>query len=219
MVYTDVHTHFCSSRPVRADERRIVSLRFPSETAAPTGLFSVGVHPWDAAEVSDADVSDRLARFAVSESAAAIGECGIDRLCGVPLERQMRVFAAQAELAEMLSLPLVIHAVRASADVALLHRRLNPSSVWIVHGFRGKPRQAEELLAEGIFLSVGLRFNPELPRVLGCDRLLVESDTAVVPLEEIYGAVAAAWGMERDVLAARVGRTFDCVFGRRAASV
>lgn len=219
MVYTDVHTHFNPARPARADVRRIVSLRFPSETAVPAGLFSAGVHPWDAAAVSDADVSDRLARFVVSQSAVAIGECGIDRFCGVPLERQMKVFAAQTELAEMLSLPLVIHAVRASADVVLLHRRMKPSSVWIVHGFRGKPRQAEELLAEGIFLSVGLRFNPELPKVLGCDRLLVESDTADVPLEAVYGVVAAAWGMERDVLAACVGRTFDSLFGGGAAIV
>lgn len=214
MLYTDVHTHLSVSHPVCEGERRVVSLRFPAETSLPAGLFSVGVHPWDAAGVSVGDVDGRLADFAAANSAAAIGECGIDRLCGVPLERQWRVFEAQAELAERLSLPLVVHAVRAYADVALLHKRMKPSSAWIVHGFRGKPRQAEELSAEGIFLSVGMRFNPELPKVLGCDRLFVESDMADFPLAAIYDVVAGAWGVERDFLAGCTAALFERVFGR-----
>lgn len=213
MIYTDVHTHLNVSAPDDVSARRIVSLRFPREAVYGVPLFSAGVHPWDAGTVSDEDISVGLARFAADNGAVAIGECGLDRLCGVPFERQMQVFTAQASLAERLSLPLVIHAVRASSDVALLHRRMKPSSVWIVHGFRGKPHLAEELLAEGIFLSVGTRFNPGLPGVLGLDRLFVESDTSDVPLADVYGVVARAWGVGREVLAERVRISFDRVFG------
>lgn len=213
MVYTDVHTHLNVPGAGCGDVRRIVSLRFPLETSVPAGLFSAGVHPWDAAGVLDDDIG-RLADFVVANKASAIGECGIDRLCGVPLERQMRIFTAQAELADLLSLPLVIHAVRGYADVVMLHRRMKPSAAWIVHGFRGKPHQAEELLAEGIFLSVGAHFNPGLPKVLDCRRMFVESDMSDVPLVAIYDVVAGAWGMGREELAACVGASFDALFGK-----
>lgn len=214
MVYTDVHTHLNVPDSGCVDVRRIVSLRFPFESAVPAGLFSAGVHPWDAAGVSDDDITGRLADFVVVNNASAIGECGIDRLCGVSLERQMRIFTAQAELADRLSLPLVIHAVRGYADVVMLHRMMKPSVAWIVHGFRGKPHQAQELLAEGIFLSVGVHFNPELPNVLDCRRMFVESDVSDVPLVAIYDVVAEAWGMGREELAACVGESFDVLFGR-----
>ena len=212
MIYTDVHTHSGVPRPECANERRIVSLRFPAEASLPATPFSVGVHPWDAGSVPPEEITGGLARFAVENRAVAIGECGLDRLCGVPFSRQLAVFEAQAGLAETLSLPLIIHAVRAVSDVALLHRRINPSSVWIVHGFRGKPHQAEELLSEGIYLSVGQHFNPRLPEVLPCSRMLVESDTSPVPLVGIYDVVARAWGMERDGLAGCVEGVFNTVF-------
>lgn len=73
----------------------------------------------------------------------------------------MQVFRRQAELAESLCKPLVIHCVRAHDIVIGIKKELKPRQNWVIHGFRGKPTVARMLLDAGMWLSFGPRFNPD----------------------------------------------------------
>ena len=79
-------------------------------------------------------------------------------------------------LSERLGKPLLLHVVRAYAEILALHKRVRPSQPWIVHGFRGKPALALQLVKAGFYLSVG----PDCPQatvdVIPLERLLHETD-------------------------------------------
>ena len=63
---------------------------------------------------------------------------------------------------------------------------------WIVHGFRGAPALARQLLDAGMHLSLGEHFRPDTAAIIPADRLHVETDTSSLPIEEIAARVRAA---------------------------
>ena len=70
----------------------------------------------------------------------------------------------------------------------------NPSQKWIVHGFRGKPQLAGQLLKAGIDLSFGEKFNPESIQITPIERLFIETDESAMPIERIYEQIARIRG-------------------------
>lgn len=138
-------------------------------------LYSVGIHPWDAAEASEDDCR-RLADLALRPEVVAIGEAGIDLSREVPLFRQLLLFRRQVEISEAVGKPMMIHCVKAMDILAGLHRDLHPCQLWCIHGFRGKAATAQMLLREGCYFSLGPGFRAETARTIPADRLLAETD-------------------------------------------
>ncbi len=180
--YLDIHTHSLDAGP-----GAIINLPFGADIPA-EGAFSMGIHPWDTGAASVADI-DLLAERAKSDRIVAIGECGIDALRGAPIERQKEIFLIQADLSETLRKPLIIHAVRTHAIIAELRRSLKPSQRWIIHGFRGKPQLARQLLAAGCDISLGEHFNPDVPPIVPKGRLYAETDCSAMPIERIRAMI------------------------------
>lgn len=152
--YSDVHTHRLDAGP-----DAIINLPLDSIADVPADgrSYSVGVHPWEA----DAQVDwERLREAASLPQVVAIGECGLDALRGPALDVQEPVLVRQAHLAEELGKPLIIHCVRAYGRLMELRRGLSPSQPWLVHGFRGKPELARQLVSLGFEISLGPKFNP-----------------------------------------------------------
>ena len=105
-----------------------------------------------------------------------LGECGLDRLRGGTEAFQLEIFEAQIALAEHFRLPVTLHIVRAWDALLRLHNSLRPSTQWTVHGFRGKPALARQLLDAGIDLSFGAQYNPESYSLTPPERRHRESD-------------------------------------------
>ena len=105
-----------------------------------------------------------------------VGECGLDRLHGADLDTQCAVFAAQVALAEQHRLPLTLHVVRAFDVILRLHKQLRPTTRWTIHGFRGKPALARQLLDAGFDLSFGFHHNPEAFAITPPERRHFETD-------------------------------------------
>lgn len=187
MTITDFHTHRLDatdaiiSLPLQAARDIIAS--------HPDGHFSVGVHPWDTA--TDADF-DTVARLAAMPQVVAIGETGLDRLRGADIDTQAALFERHIELSEQLRKPLVIHCVKAWDMLLELHRRHRPAMSWGIHGFRGNPRLARQLLDKGLYLSLGEHFNPATAAIIPPDRLLIETDESPLPITAIAARVNAA---------------------------
>jgi TatD DNase family protein len=150
---SDIHTHNPEARDA------VINLT-PQMAMRPDALYSVGLHPWFEATP---ELWQWVCRMARHPQVALIGECGLDRLRGLlPLPEQIEIFRQHILLSEAVGRPLLIHCVRASAELLHLHKTMHPTQPWIYHGFRGRLAQAEQLLAAGLYLSLG----PNAPATL-----------------------------------------------------
>lgn len=177
----DIHTH---SGPVRPDAVLCVD---PVEAAflpPGDGQLSVGIHPWNAGK-TDSEVWRRLEGWLDDNRVVAVGEIGLDRLRGPAMDIQTGVFESQALMAAERHLPVVVHCVRATEILLEIRKKLFPvghdSEQWILHGFRGKPTLAEQLLKNGIDLSFGKIRNEESYALTPPSRRYYETDTNITP--------------------------------------
>lgn len=167
--FTDIHTH----NPEAGDDS-IINLPLHAPLPA-RGYSSVGIHPWDTATAT-ADDMEEIERLAADPRVVAIGETGIDKLRGGDINRQIDILKRHIDLSERLGKPLILHIVRAFPEIIRLRMLLHPTQRWIIHGFRGKPELARELLSHGFDLSLGEAYNTATAAIIPPDRLFHESD-------------------------------------------
>jgi len=175
----DIHTHDLNST------EGIISIEPSQAGIIEKGrYYSVGIHPWHLTE-SFGDGIKIMERLVSRPEVVMVGECGLDGVCGAPEELQESAFKAQAALSERVEKPLLIHCVRRFPQLLALKREMAPRQKWIIHGFRGKPQLAAELIRHGFYLSVGERFNPASLEVIPRERLLVETDDSSLDIDTI----------------------------------
>jgi len=170
--------------------------------------YSVGIHPWNLPllQWNEEAISRVLAvmeYLATYKEVVAIGEAGLDKLRVTDrVEQQIcvQLLLRQIQISEASGKPLILHLVKGQDDILALRKKLHPSQPWIVHGFRGKPTQASQLLAAGIEVSLGLHFNPSTARFLPAENLFLETDNAGVDIYAILDAVAKARGEDKEVV-------------------
>ena len=183
----DIHTHKKAPYP-----EGVISLREIVEVPDGNQLYSIGIHPWDTAEVISEETFKKLDEIALNPNIVAIGEAGIDPGKGAPMYRQLQIFRRQVEISESRGKPLIIHSVK-SADIILgLKRDLNPKQKWIIHGFRGKPQLASQLTEKGIMLSFGGKFNPDTVAAMPGNMLFAETDESDLSIHEIIHMLGEA---------------------------
>lgn len=139
-------------------------------------LYSAGIHPWWTARADVYALFEGLQQLLRHPAVVAVGECGIDRLRGADEAVQEQWFVRQVQLAEAADLPVTVHCVKAFDVLLRLHKELRPTTRWTIHGFRGKPALAAQLLATGFDLSFGRHFNAESYEMTPPERRHRESD-------------------------------------------
>ncbi|MDO4949377.1 MAG: TatD family hydrolase [Bacteroidales bacterium] len=174
---------------------------------------SVGLHPWHLTEQHLAACLLQLEREASRPEIMAIGEAGLDRLCGTPFPLQLQAFRRVIRIADDVGKPLVIHCVKSVGELLALKKEYSPRNTWILHGFRGKPETAVQLQHSGISLSFGEKFNVRALQATSPDRLFVETDESSLTIEDIYGRVAVALHVSREVLCRQVHQNIVKAFG------
>lgn len=190
--FVDIHTHRFSGRGIE--------------------LRAQGVHPWRA---GDRDWTEAVAD--ISAGARAVGETGLDYACDVDRAAQEHLFRLHLEAAERLSLPVVLHCVRAFEPVmaVLSQYRLRAA---IFHGFIGSPQQAAQAFKRGYYLAFGpaAQRSPRTMEALrGCpdDRIFAETDDTGVDIADVYAMICDARGMTMEILKERIVRNYYDIFG------
>ena len=188
-MFVDIHTHTVTD----SDNPAIRNLTFPEAdkifASDEKGLFSLGIHPWNAGEYSD-ELLNKLDTLTNDIRLVAIGECGLDKNSKYPLDFQIPVFEQQIRLSEKAQKPLIIHCVGCFNELFELKKRLNPCQLWIIHGFRGKPELAQQALKAGCELSFGEHFNKESILITPFKHLFVETDESLLSINEIYQRIS-----------------------------
>ncbi|MDE6463871.1 MAG: TatD family hydrolase [Muribaculaceae bacterium] len=177
--FADIHTHG------RTAPDAVTNLR-PCEMPAGdygTAWFSAGIHPWDTAEAVPEAYWLWLDNIVADARVVAVGECGLDALAGGTAAEQEVVFLRQADIARRAGKPLIIHCVRSWHRLLALRPKLPDGIRLIVHGFRGKPELARQLLDAGFDLSFGTRHNAASFAATPPDRRFRETDEDIKQID------------------------------------
>ncbi|HET7703414.1 MAG TPA: TatD family hydrolase [Candidatus Limnocylindrales bacterium] len=202
---------------------------------------AVGVHPHDAAKVTD-DEWAALVASAGDERVVAIGETGLDydRVFS-PIPAQLANLRRNLALAVETGKPAILHCrsrtgERDAQDALLAEIRAfgsEPPRV-VIHSFSGPLDYAEAMLELGAAISIsGLAFRrgeeatADVVRLVPSDRLLVETDSPYLsPPGGPRGRNAPEWvrltaawvaelrGEDRDAAGAALVAAYDSTFGR-----
>ena len=186
MELLDIHTHNkeCDSQSSILNSNGYITGR----------RISMGIHPWNISSNWEKQFAIIRAN-ACKENVCAIGECGTDKLKSPANEKlQQEVFRAHATLAEEAGKPLIIHCVKGFDTIIALHKEISPKQAWIIHGFRGKPQQAEQLIKNGFYISFGDKFNIDSVKATPLERLFIESDESKKSIDKIYDEIAKVKG-------------------------
>jgi TatD DNase family protein len=207
--YINIHTHHASP-----DHGVFVfNNRFAHDQEYFTGsLFSIGVHPWDAALVS-ASQHNELEKLLQHPNCFALGECGLDKWHGPDLSIQKEVFVMQLELALRYAKPVIIHCVKAFDELMDIAKPYAGKIPLVIHGFHKSAQMAAQLIDKGFYLSL----NPSLfgrkdfdNSVIPLERLFLETDLREdLSIARVYKAAAAWFNVAEDELKERINGNFE----------
>ncbi len=164
-----------------ASSRRAVKLA----NTYPSVYASVGIHPHSADE-ADEVVYQQLRELATeSVKVVGYGEIGLDYAKKyAPVDRQLREFSRQLDLAKELKLPIIIHDRDAHEDTLRLLQEKGPFSAGgVMHCFSGDTDLARQVLDLDLYISIPgiVTFKnaadmQEVVREMPLERMLLETD-------------------------------------------
>jgi TatD DNase family protein len=195
------------------------------------GVFAIlGIHPHEAGVATDDDLAE-LRRLLEHPKAVAVGETGLDWFRDyAPRDDQLRLFAAELELAAELGKPVVIHTRAADEDT--LAALADHEGTVVLHCF-SSPRLLPAALERGWYVSFA--GNASFPKAVDlrlaatlvpADRILAETDSPYLAPQPVRGkpnepayvmhtlaALAHARGEEPDALERRIDANATACFG------
>lgn len=181
----DIHTHHNAPQPYG-----VIAVTPETFNPEPGQFYSMGIHPWvTTGNIYNIDW-ENFKNLASHPQVVAIGECGIDKLKGGFLFKQLIVMNKQINISEELKKPLIIHDVKAHDVIVGLKRDLEPKQKWLVHGLRGKPTVAKMLTDAGIYVSFGENFNSDSPAIVPQNMILAETDESLLSIQEIISKIS-----------------------------
>jgi TatD DNase family protein len=151
---------------------------------------TVGIHPHDAAEATEADFAAMESLARSSTKVVGLGEMGLDFFRNLsPPDAQERVFRRQLALARRLGKPVVVHCRDAYPEaLAILAEERVDETGGVMHCFSADVEVAKRCLDLGLLISLAgpvtyknARSLPDVARFVPEDRLVVETDCPVLP--------------------------------------
>ncbi len=216
MYLYNIHTHKVDDASCQGYDVKSILNTYPEDfyekrNQHPDCWFSCGVHPWNA-EDSDSQLRI-LEEIIVDPNVVAVGEAGLDKLRGAEMSVQIGVFRRQIELALSVNKPLIIHCVKAWDELIRLYKEYEGSNIpWIIHGYRGNPRQTEQLSKVGFKFSIGEKFNPDSLKNIPLTDIFCETDESYLTICKVYENISSVFGVNKNhfaiLVADNVGRVF-----------
>lgn len=200
----DIHTH----NPLA--DNAIINLNDTSELSADK-YYSIGIHPWLSDKYTQQQLS-HTSQIASYPQILAIGECGLDALKGDAIENQIKLSEYHITLSETVKKPLILHIVKCYPQIIALKKQYKPTQPWIIHGFRGKPQLADELIRHGFYLSYGDKYNLNSVKSIPIEKLLVETDTSNHSIENIISGIANVRQISIELLTRKIAENINNVF-------
>jgi len=211
--YIDFHSH----RAEGQEHTLVIKNLFAGEEvplSVSSGIYySAGIHPWYLTGENAFELKTALKNTLGHPRVIAVGEAGFDPMRGPSKKIQYDAFIYQAQLAEELNKPVVIHAVRAWDVLRMAKKEINFSVKWIIHGFRGKAQLASALVSENFMISLGFEgISPEVVEAAGMNNILLETDDSGRSISSVYSHFTGIIGIGQDELTDRLRDNFNSCF-------
>lgn len=207
----DIHTHrFTDSAP---EEVLLSCPVLKKEIPAEAVYLSAEIHPWHLTAENLSCQIERMENMLSDSRVLALGEVGLDKLTECPYPIQIKAFEEIVSISEAYGKPLIIHCVKSVDELIAIRKKMRPALPWIMHGFRGKPQQADNLLRHGFYLSFGEHYNSQVMKGIPIERLFLETDESNVPIDELYNRAAAIRHISAEELKLAVLHNVNNVFG------
>ena len=154
---------------------------------------AVGIHPDEVGCLNEENFAQMKELFK-EEKVVALGEIGLDyHYEDPPRDVQQRAFRMQMELAQKLSLPVVIHEREAHEDGLRIISDF-PDVTGVFHCFSGSYEMAKELIRRGWYIGFtgvvtfkNARKAVEVAEKIPLDRILIETDCPYMAPEPFRG--------------------------------
>lgn len=162
----------------------------------PMYYASVGVHPHDAKDFTEADIPVLTDWLTTEEKVVALGEIGLDYYYDLsPRDVQKDVFARQLDLAYELDKPVILHIRDAHGDVIdILRAHKNRLPKCVVHCCSASWESAKVYMNMDCMISfagpVTLKRSVHLHEVavnMPLDRMMIETDSPYLSPEPVRG--------------------------------
>ncbi|WP_308073022.1 TatD family hydrolase [Neisseria polysaccharea] len=142
--------------------------------------IALGIHPWFSDDVSEPDFQ-RLEQALQARSTAWVGEIGLDfydkSQTPQQRERQIQVFSRQLAIAQTLRRRVIIHNLKATADIAAAVKQTGFAQGGIVHAFSGSAEEARVLTKLDFKIGIGsLLLNPNARKIRETLKTLNDTD-------------------------------------------
>ena len=157
--------------------------------ATPGVHAALGIHPQALPDLPPSEDDRHLADLEAllrRGGVVAVGECGLDgptAAAGAPMDRQRAVLRGHLAIARRLGLPVILHSLRAHAEMRAELLRDGLPSGGVLHSFSGSAEQVPELASLGLHFSFAgpvtfpeARRSVAAARAVPAGRLLAETD-------------------------------------------
>jgi TatD DNase family protein len=213
--FINFHTHHAVGSPDTVAVRNLMAGEDVPQDFSQNTLFSTGIHPWYlTAELLD-EMKTGLILTMAHPHVIAIGEAGFDQLRGPSHAVQRSAFIFQAELAEELGKPMIIHCVKGWDSLLKARKQLQPQMKWVIHGFRGPQRLASSLADAGLWFSLGMKgLTEEALSVLPAEKLLLETDDSNENIRDVYKAYSELTAKDDSAVSDQIRKNFNVLFGK-----
>ena len=216
--FIDIHNHGAIPRPGCFSVENLMANEERLPDSTPGLSYSYGIHPWHLEAGSFEKQINCVRQNSFHENVIAIGEAGFDRIKGPDRAFQERAFTEQVIISGQSGKPLFIHCVRAWEELLGVHAKTRPLMPWIIHGFRGKPELAKQLISRGMYISFWFDYilRPEsalLVRSIPSGRIFLETDGSGIDIIEIYRKVSSYLNIDIEMLKKQIYNNFITLFG------
>ncbi len=183
----------------------------------PSDYFSVGIHPWYSDIYDEIFLWKNLLFLIEKNRFSAIGEIGLDKICGVDFNFQKYIFEKQLMLAADLQIPVIIHCVRCY-DILLFYRKKYAENIWILHDFNGNLQIYSQFLDTRTFFSFGNNFMREKSKIatifsnFDVNRIFFETDTKSFSIEKVYEKASKILKIDIESLERNIFENFLRIF-------
>jgi len=192
--FINIHTH---TTKLCDNLIQIVNLDL-NQPSTEQGHYSYGIHPWalDNPDFQLEEAFTLLEERLQSPNVIALGEAGLDKMHKENFEKQIGLFERQIDLSEALQKPMILHDVKSHNEILALRKKHKAKQPWILHGFNGTEQDIQQLMGQGLYLSVGesllhseRKITKSLKNIL-LEFLFLETDMAEIGIETVYKAAA-----------------------------